>query len=90
MLAPHAHLFRHCAGVDGSGRPPGLGLYLSANPVIAVDGDEATVESYVVVISGADEPALRLAGRYEDRLRRVGGAWKFARRELHPQFVKRS
>jgi ketosteroid isomerase-like protein len=73
-----------------SARRPGIGLHLSANPIIAVDGEEARVESYVVVIAGNDDPQVRLAGRYEDRLRRVDGSWKFVRRELHPELRKRS
>jgi ketosteroid isomerase-like protein len=67
----------------------GNGLHLSANPMIAVDGSEATVQSYIVVISDRENPHLMLGGRYDDRLRRVDGEWKFVRRELHADFMKR-
>lgn len=66
----------------------GTGLHLSANPVISVTGDDATAESYVVVIGGGDDPQLRIGGRYQDQLRRVDGEWKFVRRELSPVFMK--
>lgn len=68
-----------------SARRPGVGLHLCANPVISVDGDEATAASYVVVLGGNDDPKVRLAGRYEDRLRKVDGQWRFISRRLQPQ-----
>jgi ketosteroid isomerase-like protein len=68
----------------------GTGLHLSANPVIAVEGDEASVSSYVVVIGGAEDPKVNLAGRYEDRLRRVGGEWFIGSRCLYPQMRRSS
>lgn len=68
-----------------SARRPGTGLHLSANQVISVDGDEAAVESYVVVLGGPEDPRVRLAGRYSDRLRRVQGSWRFVSRRLDPQ-----
>jgi ketosteroid isomerase-like protein len=68
-----------------SARRPGTGLHLSANPIITVDGNEATVVSYVVVIGGNDDPRVRLAGRYEDRMRRAGSQWRFVTRRLDPQ-----
>ena len=63
----------------------GTGLHLSANPIISIEGDEATVSSYVVVIGGAGDPKINLAGRYEDRLRQVGGEWLIWSRCLYPQ-----
>jgi hypothetical protein len=66
------------------------GLHLSANPVISIEGDEATVSSYVVVIGGREDPKVNLAGRYEDRLRRVGGEWFIWSRCLHPQMRRSS
>jgi hypothetical protein len=63
----------------------GTGLHLSANPIISIEGDEATVSSYVVVIGGGDDPKINLAGRYADRLRQVGGEWLIWSRCLYPQ-----
>jgi hypothetical protein len=68
-----------------SARQPGANIHLSSNAVISVEGDEASVVSYVVVIGPQENPAVRLAGRYEDRLRRVEGRWRFASRKLDPQ-----
>jgi hypothetical protein len=68
-----------------SARQPGVNIHLSSNAVISVEGDEASVKSYVVVIGPQDNPGVRLAGRYNDRLRRVEGQWRFASRQLHPQ-----
>jgi len=67
-----------------SARRPGISLHLSANQIINVDGDDANVESYVFVIGGPEDPRVRLAGRYLDRLRRVDGAWLFVSRRLDP------
>ena len=54
---------------------------------LAIDGggDEASVECYVAVF-GMRDGALRLAGRYHDRLRRVGGAWLFAYRRYDGEY----
>jgi hypothetical protein len=58
------------------------GLHFSANPVITVDGDDATVTSYVLVLQGREHPEVRMSGRYEDRLRKVDGRWLFSSRHL--------
>jgi uncharacterized protein (TIGR02246 family) len=68
----------------------GAGLHLSANPIISVEGEEATVSSYVVVIGGAEDPKINLAGRYEDHLRQAGGEWLIRSRCLHPQMRRPS
>jgi hypothetical protein len=71
-------------------RVAGSALHLSANAVIDVQGDEADVASYVVVIGNNDDPAIRLGGRYVDKLRRIDGEWRFESRSLTPNFVKRA
>jgi len=68
-----------------SARRPGALLHLSANHLISVEGDEAAAQSYVVVVGGPEDPRVRLAGRYLDRLRRVDGSWRFVSRRLEPQ-----
>jgi ketosteroid isomerase-like protein len=68
-----------------SARRPGTSIHLSSNAVISVEGDEAGVASYVVVIRGNDNPKMALAGRYDDRLRKVDGEWRFVARKLEPQ-----
>jgi 3-phenylpropionate/cinnamic acid dioxygenase small subunit len=57
--------------------------HVSSNPVIDVQGDEATAESDFVVLSRDDDGHARvdLVGRYRDRLRRDDrGRWLITRR----------
>ena len=65
-----------------------------SNFVIDGDGDEATMSSYCTVVSGGSrdnpfgEPArITFQGRYEDRLRRVDGAWKIAHRKIITDWI---
>lgn len=57
--------------------------HVVANEVIDVDGDEARVRAYVFVFAGSP-PVARAAGGYDDRLRKVDGRWRFARRAYTP------
>jgi len=52
------------------------------NSIIRVDGPQATAQSYVVVVHGGAVPGVMLAGRYEDRLVKLNGAWKFRERRV--------
>ena len=65
-----------------------------SNFVIDGDGDEATMSSYCTVVSAGSrdnpfgEPArITFQGRYEDRLRRVDGAWKIAHRKIITDWI---
>lgn len=65
-----------------------------SNFVIDGDGDEATMKSYCTVVSGGSrdnpfvEPArITFQGRYEDRLRRVDGAWRIAHRKIITDWI---
>ena len=65
-----------------------------SNFVIDGDGDEANMASYCTVVSGGTrdnpfvEPArITFQGRYEDRLRRVDGAWKIAHRKIITDWI---
>lgn len=56
-------------------------LHSVANPLIEVDGDEATGHWYQLVhmLNGTpDQPTLRLTALYHDRYRRVDGLWRIA------------
>lgn len=53
------------------------------NWIVRVDGTRATAQSYVVVVHGGPTLGLTLAGRYEDQLTRVEGAWRFRERKVH-------
>jgi uncharacterized protein (TIGR02246 family) len=50
------------------------------NVLVDVDGDHATSESYLMMLSATAEPALLGSGVYRDRVRRVDGRWRFAER----------
>lgn len=59
--------------------------HLMVEPVITLDGDEATVESYYVRLDGHGEngmtPAIKAFGRYSDHLLRCDdGRWRFTER----------
>ena len=65
-----------------------------SNFVIDGDGDEATMSSYCTVVSASSrdnpfgEPArITFQGRYEDRLRRVDGAWRIAHRKIITDWI---
>lgn len=48
---------------------------------IEVDGDRAVTRAYIrEIFKGKDGKLMKLVGRYDDRLVRQGGAWKFASR----------
>lgn len=57
-------------------------FHMLTNPLIAIDGDRAQVESkYLFWTASPDNrPTPLLAGRYIDEFVRVGGQWKIARR----------
>lgn len=58
------------------------GVHLSTNAVIRVSGDQATASSYVVFILDRPQPRVATAGRFEDRLVKVNGQWRFASRHV--------
>jgi hypothetical protein len=62
--------------------PLAAGMHTSANEMITIDGDEATVTSYCVALRDATPNALvATAARFEDVLRKVDGNWLiFSRR----------
>jgi hypothetical protein len=53
------------------------------NSIVAVDGDRATAQCYVIVIRDGEQLGLSIAGRYEDQLSRVSGTWRFKERTVH-------
>src|SRR3954469_9394191 len=66
---------------DGSPRT----RHLTTNPVITVDGDDATCRSSFAVLQQVGDGPLApiAAGRYADRFVRVDGTWRFAVRAFH-------
>ena len=65
--------------------PKGKNFHLLTNVIIDLQGDHATASSKFIFykMNGA-RPEAEVAGRYEDRLVRVGGAWKFQQRLALP------
>ena len=47
------------------------------NPLIDVDGDQATVRAYLMVLRGQ---TVSTTGTYEDALVRLADGWRFSRR----------
>ena len=81
-VAGREELRKFCSSLG----PAGAGMHISANPVVEVDGDVARATSYVMTVGGADDPRIRLAGRYDDELRKVDGTWRIARRRIDAPF----
>jgi ketosteroid isomerase-like protein len=50
------------------------------NVVIDIDGDDATSQSYILVLNLGNPTAVGTTGRYDDRLRRIDGEWRFVAR----------
>jgi hypothetical protein len=66
-----------------SNAPSAYHKHLLSEPVITIDGDTATVESFFARVDAADDgaPYLFSFGRYRDRLRRCrDGAWRIEER----------
>ncbi len=55
--------------------------HVSANHVVAGDGDAATARSYFIILD-RDTNAVVATGVFADDLQRVDGAWTFAHRTL--------
>jgi ketosteroid isomerase-like protein len=60
-------------------------LHMFLNPMIAIDGDEATGKWYLldcVLTGGSQDPVVRVMGVYDERYRRENGRWKISRMDL--------
>ena len=73
---------RRAAGVQGPGSD--TAHLVGTIAVRFEDGDTAIADSTWMFLGQASTaPAIRTFGRYHDTLRRVDGAWRLARREIH-------
>jgi 3-phenylpropionate/cinnamic acid dioxygenase small subunit len=52
------------------------------NSIVTVQQEAAQAQSYVVVVGGGEKLGITIAGRYEDRLVKSAGAWRFAERKV--------
>ena len=68
------------------GEPSGS-RHMPSTFVIDGAGDEATMRSYVTVVSTRDPARIVFQGRYEDRLRRVDGKWRIAQRRILTDWI---
>jgi hypothetical protein len=87
----------HCAGqtqlaafIAAHPRAPAaLHKHLLLNPLIELDGDEATVASYFQLLLEIDGvPETYCFGRYLDRLVRSAGSWQFKERVAQVQSMR--
>ena len=58
--------------------------HIVTNVVIDVQGDEATSQSYILVLRPGEVTQIGLTARYDDRLRRIDGHWRFVERRIIP------
>ena len=71
------------AGHSSAGDGSAAYQHINTNHLINVDGDTATVQSYVQVINLKDLTAgIIFAGYYSDKLVKRDGQWLISRREL--------
>jgi 3-phenylpropionate/cinnamic acid dioxygenase small subunit len=73
------------SGLAHAETPPSRTRHLVTNVEVIVDGgdDEVIVHSNFVLFQGRrDRMSYQFYGKREDRLRRVDGAWKIARRKV--------
>jgi hypothetical protein len=90
---PDGDLLHESHGVDeiearmqGRKQPPPFALA----PVIELDGDRATSESYFVALrQGESGPIVFVYGRYSDVFERRDGRWLLARRTAHAEAAAR-
>jgi hypothetical protein len=64
-------------------RMPGT-RHWNNNHIIEGDGDEATHRCYLQLLRTGEQAGIVSTARYEDRLRRVDGAWRFVHRTVVP------
>ncbi len=94
VLGPNS--YKGKAGIEGAykaagANSPGRGRFsfnvLLSNPLVVVHGDTATAQlifTEVVIDKQGDAPRLLTQGREYDNLVKVGGQWRFQKRQITP------
>jgi ketosteroid isomerase-like protein len=67
---------------ETAGRPESRPRHLVSNVSVAITGDYATAVSDWYLLQPGSPWQITAAGRYHDRLRRSGGRWVFAVRDI--------
>jgi hypothetical protein len=76
------------------GAPPSfpVSMHLLGEPLIDVDGDRATLDTYAVVFQVGDRSAgqqdLTLGIRYQDEVVRDGAGWRFRHRSAQTVWMR--
>jgi len=72
------------ASIEATQPPERRGRHLAVNVEVDVDGDEASavVDFMFWARDREGKAKLMFLGRYDDRLVRTDGGWRFARREI--------
>jgi hypothetical protein len=77
-------------GADGlrtfmKGRPAGTRRHWNSNLVITPSPEGASGKVYLLLVDvAAKPPAITTAARYEDRLVKTAGGWRFKKRQTSP------
>ena len=61
--------------------------HLIHNQVITINGDVASSKSYFDAVGDLKGESIVVAGFYEDKLRRIGGDWKFTEKVIRLDFL---
>lgn len=69
---------------------PVNGRHLTTDLIIDVDGDSATLRSYMLYLDMGPPCEISMFGVYNDELVRVDGVWKFRRRSFVPHSIRSS
>jgi uncharacterized protein (TIGR02246 family) len=74
---------RRMAGTQGPGTNT---RHVITTQAVRFEGDDEAVSDayYLFVSDTSTTPTVRMMGHYHDLLRREGGTWKMARREITP------
>jgi uncharacterized protein (TIGR02246 family) len=56
--------------------------HVVVNVMVDVDGDAATSQSYLLIVTTGEQPTIMTTGVYRDRLRRADGKWSFVERVM--------
>ncbi|MCH1436078.1 MAG: nuclear transport factor 2 family protein [Acidimicrobiales bacterium] len=63
--------------------------HVTSNPIVTIDGDQATIRSMYTVLQQTDRVPLQaiIAGRYHDTLNRIDGSWHLVERRYFADLI---